>query len=82
MEKIAIKVTSPEHGAKVVEYLKGLGGINHYNWGGEYLDEYYYIDKKGEIDITSVIPNGYTEAFLPEENETTEIQSHEPITTE
>ena len=65
--KIAIKVTSPEHGAKVVGYLKGLGGKNRYNWGCGYLGEYYYIDKKGEMDITSVIPEGYTEAFLPED---------------
>ncbi len=77
MEKIAIKVTSREQGKRVIEYLKSLGGENPFNLEGGNVGHYYLIHKD-YIKRLKLIPEGYTEAFLPEENETTEIRLPDP----
>lgn len=74
MEKIAIKVTSDEHGAKVIKYLESLGGFNILNLDGRGINGYYLTYDDTTISPQPNIPIGYIEAFLPEEDKTTGIR--------
>lgn len=65
-KKVAIKCTSKEQGAKIIEYLVELGGRNEENRKGNALDYYYYIrESNGVVGHSSELPFGYTEIQLP-----------------
>jgi hypothetical protein len=65
MKKVAIRCTSPEQGAKIIEYLVGLGGRNSKQRTGIGYGGYYFINQDGVVDVGLSIPSGYTEIQLP-----------------
>lgn len=65
MKKVAIKCTGPEQGARIIEYLVGLGGDNKHNRDGSAVGAFYYMRESGIIDWTYRCPYGYTEIKLP-----------------
>lgn len=48
-KKIAIKGDN-KNGSKIIELLKSLGGSNRWDFIGQRLDAFYYIDINNEID--------------------------------
>lgn len=48
-KKIAIKGDN-KNGSKIIELLKSLGGSNRWNFIGQRLDAFYYINIDGDID--------------------------------
>lgn len=81
MEKIAIRATSPEQGKRVIEYLESLGGFNTLSLSGSCVNSYYFIYDDTIILALPYMLKGYTEAFLPEECESTERKLPEDINT-
>jgi hypothetical protein len=65
MKNVAIKCTSPEQGAKIIEYLVKRGGRNIIGWDGSDVWSFYFINESGYIDFADSIPSGYTEIKLP-----------------
>jgi hypothetical protein len=49
MKKIAIR-GNYENGLKIIELLESLGGINRWNFVGQRLNCYYYINIDNNID--------------------------------
>lgn len=48
-KKIAIKGDN-KNGSKIIELLKSLGGSNRWNFIGQRLDAFYYININNDID--------------------------------
>ena len=67
MKKIAIKCKSPEHGKQIIQYLESIGGVNKFDLNNKLLNYYYYIDKNGNINYSSILYHAYTETELPTE---------------
>lgn len=67
MKKAAIRVKNEEHGKKVIEYLKSIGGKNNNNFRGAVEGAYYFVDPDNRIWWASHLPDGYTEITLFEE---------------
>lgn len=76
--KPTYKSKGGEHGKRIIDKLVELGGINTWKREGKNVNEYYFIDSHGEIDLEINIPQGYTECFL-EEEEVKHIQITENI---
>lgn len=57
-----------EYGAKIIEYLKSLGGIDHdIPYNGSSRTNFYYISEKFIICQMSYIPQGYKQITLKDE---------------
>jgi len=72
--KPAYKSKGGEHGKRVIEKLVELGGKTIFNWTGKNEEYYYFIDDNCLIKCLSTLPQGYTECFLEEENQTITIK--------
>lgn len=47
-------------GAKIIDKLKSIGGINRHGYSANGLMMYYFIDNENIIDYRNFIPAGYT----------------------
>ena len=65
MKKVAIKGDGTEAtGRKIIEYLKGLGGVNEIEANG-HSKAYYLINVNGCIDCAFQLPDTHTLITLP-----------------
>jgi len=68
MKRFFTKKTGKITGKDIIKFLEVNEGVNASHWSGEWLDVYYHIRGDKHINYELVIPEGYTEIFLADQN--------------